>query len=291
MFTNLECLVACPAYPNEVQLGAILGQLLDGLSYIESEKVKCETLVGSQQLPDDTHRIYRRLLDVANYGEGIYPPEVKGRILASLGSRTRPPPDNFWAACHTQTGSHIRTGHATEEGVSPAIDHFLQAEMDGLERIEHTARTSLDTGRSESAWDAFLHIPLLQLALRGYHYRDHALQPSKCGPALELCTTARIVPQFAPGAAQGPTGRGPDWAASKMVDIVLGLRLDSSLPDDPTHSTAPSAPDIQGHAGSTPNFDAQLPPKLDDDNMRKLHKAIRTVVALQVQQDGTVWGC
>ncbi|KAI0389044.1 hypothetical protein F5Y17DRAFT_156743 [Xylariaceae sp. FL0594] len=39
MDATLGALVACPAYPNENQLGAILGQLLDALVYIKNELV------------------------------------------------------------------------------------------------------------------------------------------------------------------------------------------------------------------------------------------------------------
>ncbi|RYP63843.1 hypothetical protein DL769_006855 [Monosporascus sp. CRB-8-3] len=93
-----------------------------------------------------------------------------------------------------------------EAALAQALD-----ELDAIRQIEHDARESLRKGRSEAAWNSFVHYPLLKLAIQ-----------NRPNIALELVTSARIMPKFAPkwfGAEGDPT-------ASKMVDFVLLLSLD-----------------------------------------------------------------
>ncbi|KAJ8133458.1 hypothetical protein O1611_g159 [Lasiodiplodia mahajangana] len=257
---------------------------------------------ASQQLPRDAHRLYRQLLSVIRDG-GIYPPEVKDRILASMDS---PVFDHSWESRQPQAPSKLRTSvlPAVGSDIDPSLHHLMETELDELEAIEHEAEVSVDTGRAEPAWNAVVHIPLLKLALRGYNYRNLSPRPSLASyflsatvaPTLELCTTARIAPLFTPRVHKGGSAAADtDWSASKTVDLVLGLSLNSNPQDDTSHSstgphavpdatstdTSSSTPDLQRQVnesrGLTPsagNNPDQIPPKLNNDEVRRLSQAI-----------------
>ncbi|KAI1131404.1 hypothetical protein F5Y10DRAFT_66305 [Nemania abortiva] len=157
---------------------------------------------ATQQLPRDVHGLYRRLLGVTLH-VSILPLEVKEQIIASLDS---PIFDNFWEVRRTHVLSELRTPvpPAPDSHINPAANYFMETELEGLKAIEREASISFDTGRSTPAWNTFVHIPLLQLALRGYHYRNRAphspltspvsLFPSTyAAPSLEPCTAAKIA--------------------------------------------------------------------------------------------------
>ncbi|KAJ2997266.1 hypothetical protein NUW58_g698 [Xylaria curta] len=250
---------------------------------------------AARELPHDVRRLYSQLLDVTMY-VGIYPPEMKNRILASQGS---PIPDSFWETRQSQAPPQLQT----------SINYFMETELNELEEIQRKADASHHTGRSEPAWNSFVHSPLLDLALQGYHYRgrpslsspglfDLSRLPGRAVPSLELCTTATLARRFTPpfiprirGFSIGESvAAGTNWAASKMVDIILGLDLGSrslspAVSDATLTPAFSSALNFQGQAsesrGSNPNVTSnldQIPSKLNDDEARKLRHAIREAV-------------
>lgn len=117
-----------------------------------------------------------------------------------IGDRNPRPPNHLWA----------------RHGTGPDLDDdylFLEREFEDLSEIEHEARRSFDLGRSEAAWNALVHIPLLKLGLRRHNWRRRKdssspnVQASYGHPriALEPCPTVRITPQFVPrSSADGP---------------------------------------------------------------------------------------
>lgn len=223
---------------------------------------------ANKQLSPDAHDLWRRIYDVVTYTEGIYPAEVEKLITTSLG---------------TETLVRLITS-------GPDLDDdylFLEREFEDLSEIEHEARRSFDLGRSEAAWNALVYIPLLKLGLRRHNWRRRKdssspnVQASYGHPriALEPCPTARITPQFVPRSSAD----GPDWSASKMVDIVLGLHLDPDHTHTHAHTDAgirDGKQDRQDAVHGSSNLTSDLHLGIDE-KMTKLCRAIRGRITSQ----------
>jgi hypothetical protein len=98
------------------------------------------------------------------------------------------------------------------EAASPQ-SRFALAEFYKIRAIERVARECLDLRRSEAAWNAHVHGPLLELALS----RRHG------SVVYENATSARILPCFRPSLVTGEVSEG------KMVDFVFAPRLSPDL--------------------------------------------------------------
>ena len=229
---------------------------------------------ANKQLSPDAHDLWRRIHDVVTYTEGIYPAEVEKLITTSLGTEKRRPPNHLWAR------------HGTGQDLDDDY-HFLEREFEDLSEIEHEAGRSFDLGRSEPAWNALVHIPLLKLGLRGHNWRrckdssSPNVQASHGHPriALEPCPTARIMPQFVPRSSAD----SPDWSASKMVDIVLELHLDPDRTHIHAHTDAgirDGKQDRQDAAHGSSNLTSDLHLGIDE-KMTKLCRAIRGRITSQ----------
>lgn len=186
---------------------------------------------GFRQLPEDVRQLYNNILAVTTYRTGIYPAEIRAQIK-SLFTR-HPPPDSVYRKPEEET-DHNRGRLAQETGreEEPSFDYLplsslfadrpeaasLQArlalaEFYKIRAIESVAKECLDLRRSEAAWNADVHGPLLKLALS----RRHG------SVVYENATSARILPCFRPSLVTGEVSEG------NMVDFILAPSLSSEL--------------------------------------------------------------
>ncbi|KAH6628464.1 hypothetical protein F5144DRAFT_594482 [Chaetomium tenue] len=188
-----------------------------------------------QQLPKDVGQLYRDVLPVTTYRVGIYPSEIRPRIESLLEDLT--PPDSAYRKSEEDTrclgrGRLAQDVWEEEEEEGPFFDYLplsslfadrpeaaspqvrrALAEFYKIRAIERVARECLDLRRSEAAWNAHVHAPLLELALS-----------RRCGSVVyENATSARILPCFRPSLVTGEVSEG------KMVDFVLSPRLSPGL--------------------------------------------------------------
>jgi hypothetical protein len=196
---------------------------------------------GFQQLPKDVGQLYRDVLAVTTYRTGICPAEIRPQIESLFEDFA--PPDSVYrkpeeGTCREDRG-RLAQGAGKEEGkegkeeeedlffdylplsslfadrpevASPQARRAL-AEFFKIRAIERVARECLDLRRSEAAWNAHVHGPLLELALS----RRHG------SVVYENATSARILPCFRPSLVTGEVSEG------KMVDFVLAPRLSREL--------------------------------------------------------------
>ncbi|KAL2255957.1 hypothetical protein VTK26DRAFT_2427 [Humicola hyalothermophila] len=193
---------------------------------------------GLQQLPNDVQRLYRDVLAVTMYRTGIYPAEIRPQIeslfegLAPPDPAYREPDEGIYrpdkGRLAQDTGKEGDKAAAEEffffdyfpasslfadrPEVSPQT-RFALVEFYKIRAIERAARECLDLRRSEVAWNALVHGPLLELAL----WRQRGSVVS------EDATSARILPCFLPSLVPGEVSEG------KMVDFVRAPRLSPEL--------------------------------------------------------------
>jgi hypothetical protein len=182
---------------------------------------------GFQQLPEDVWQLYRDVLAVTMYRAGIYPAEIRPQIESLFEDFA--PPDSVYRKPEEGTrrpGTGRLAQDTGKEGEDAFFDYlplsslfadrpeaaspqsrFALAEFYKIRAIERVARECLDLRRSEAAWNAHVHGPLLELVLSTY----------------ENATTARILPCFRPSLVTGEVLEG------KMVDFVLAPRLSPEL--------------------------------------------------------------
>ncbi|KAK4137026.1 hypothetical protein BT67DRAFT_432735 [Trichocladium antarcticum] len=186
---------------------------------------------GFRQLPEDVRQLYDNILAVTTYRTGIYPAEIRTQI-ESLFTR-HPPPDSIYQEPKDETDHNRgRLARETEKEedfffdylplsslfadrleAAPLQARLALAEFYKIRAIEGVARECLDLRRSEAAWNADVHGPLLKLALSRQH-----------GSVIcENATSARILPCFRPSLVTGEVSEG------KMVDFILAPRLSSEL--------------------------------------------------------------
>lgn len=150
-------------------------------------------MAGLQQLPKDVGQLYCDLSALTTYRTGIYPAEIRPQIESLLEGFT--PPDSAYrkpeggARCPdrgrlAQDAGKEKSKEEEEEEEDPFFDYLplsslfadrpeaasprvrrALAEFYKIRAIERVARECLDLRRSEAAWNARVHGPLLELAL------------------------------------------------------------------------------------------------------------------------------
>ncbi|KAL8383527.1 hypothetical protein RB595_010636 [Gaeumannomyces hyphopodioides] len=195
---------------------------------------------GFQQLPEDVRQLYRDVLAVTTYRTGIYPAEIRPQIESLFEDFA--PPDSVYRKYEDGTRRPDRGRSAQDPGkeeekeekeeedlffdylplsslfadrpgaASPQTQ-FALAEFYKIRAIERVARECLDLRRSEAAWNAHVHGPLLELAL----------SRRRGSVVYENATSARILPCFCPSLVTGEVSEGT------MVDFVFAPRLSPEL--------------------------------------------------------------
>ena len=195
---------------------------------------------GFQQLPKDVRQLYRDVLAVTTYRTGIYPAEIRPQIESLFEDFA--PPDSVYRKPEEGTRRPDRGRLAQDaeqeedkeenEEEDPFFDYlplsslfadwpeaaspqarFALAECYKIRAIERVARECLDLRRSEAAWNAHVHGPLLELAL----------SRRRGSVVYENATSARILSCFRPSLVTGEVSEG------KMVDFVFAPRLNPEV--------------------------------------------------------------
>lgn len=201
---------------------------LNGLQRLYKPVLYCSLLggkAGFQQLPEDVQQLYSDILVVTSYRKGIYPVEIRPQIENLEDSSL---PDSVYREEGAKEWKEEEGGEEEEEEEGPFFDYlplsalfadkpevgsrqarYALAELHKIRAIERVARACLSLGRSEAAWNAQVHGPLLELAV----------SRQRGSVAYENATSARILPPFRPFLATGEMSEG------KMVDFVLAPRL------------------------------------------------------------------
>jgi hypothetical protein len=178
---------------------------------------------GLRQLPEDVRELYYDIFAATKYQTGIYPAEIRKEIEALYAGH--PPPGSVY---RIPEGGNDQDGMGQEEErffddlpVSALFTDTIecatfqariaQAEFYKLRGIKDRARECLTLRRTEAAWNAKVHEPLLELALSRRH----------TSVIYENATSAKILPYFLPYLITGEVAEG------KMVDFVLTPNLGS----------------------------------------------------------------
>ncbi|ATY67157.1 hypothetical protein A9K55_000435 [Cordyceps militaris] len=183
-----------------------------------------------EELPKDVRQLHNNILAVTIDRIDIYPAEIRTQIESLL--TLRPPPDCAYRQLEKETDDNRgRLAQGTGKPDAPFFDflplsslfaelettslqtRFALAELYQLRTIESLAKECLALRRSEAAWNALVHGPLLKLALS----RQHG------SVFYEYATSARILSSFRPSLITGEVSEG------KMVDFVLAPRLSADL--------------------------------------------------------------
>jgi hypothetical protein len=185
---------------------------------------------GFQQLPEDVRQLYHDLLVVSDSRTGIYPAEIRPQVESFPMSKYSAPPDHVFRKPEEGTQDAGKEGGKEEvsffdylplsslfanrpEIASPQA-RFALAEFYKLRAIKDVARECQRLRRSEAAWNARVHGPLLELAL----------SRRRGSVEYENTTAARILPSFRPSIFTGeavPEGQ--------MVNFVIAPRLSPEL--------------------------------------------------------------
>ncbi|KAI1179810.1 hypothetical protein F4777DRAFT_532090 [Nemania sp. FL0916] len=258
---------------------------------------------NTTRLPQDVHGLCEKILAIANHGVGIFPLEVKDRILTEHGLAAQSVPEQMWEARKTQAQlkSQAQLGY----------HYSMDTELDRLESIKTQALISKIHERDSPGWNLFVHMPLLELAYQGYHSSSAAScydsLPTSSTAAFELCTTAAIAPQFVPKISRDHTTWHPAKSDSQTVDIVLCLSFrvyPPSLVISPTVATvlegaadvtSVTAPDVQVQASKYRDADlyahnnpSPKPRKFTDSEIERVREAIIREIKLRPLSQGSI---
>lgn len=203
------------------------------------------------QLPEDVQELFDNIREVVENRSGFIPTAARDLVVTKIPAARRWPSHFFAPEVEDSqlwtpdSESDAETGIGTGTDIPAAVGR-ARKEFMMLRRIQRRAAEALRMGQSESAWNTFVHAPLLDLAVR-----------SRRGVALEQITTAAIVPRWLPvrresgldlgatasssagssSAASSATDNGESTTASaggKMVDFAFVLAL-----DDPPNNQRP----------------------------------------------------
>ncbi|KAK4042322.1 hypothetical protein C8A01DRAFT_33671 [Parachaetomium inaequale] len=204
-----------------------------------------KTITGLQRLDKpvlyrslDGGKLYRDVLAVTTYRTGIYPAEIRPQIESLFDDLA--PPDSVYRKPEEGTRRPDRGRLAQdagkeedkegEEEEGPFFDYlplsslfadrpeaasplarFALAEFYKIRAIERVARECLDLRRSEAAWNAHVHGPLLELAL----------SRRRGSVVYENATSARILPCFRPSLVTGEVSEGK---MNRLIELSTRAR-------------------------------------------------------------------
>lgn len=185
---------------------------------------------GKTQLPQDVQRLYYDVHAITKYQHGLYPPEIRPLVEAMYDGDWHP--ETVYRKPHAEadgkrhqeetggTEEHffdylptraLRFAEGVDRGLETTRSRVAHAEYYKICKIKRDAGKCMALRRSEAAWNAEVHKPLLDLAMARQRV------PVVC----ENATTAQILPSFLPGLVTG------EVAGGKLVDFVLASDVNS----------------------------------------------------------------
>lgn len=179
-------------------------------------------------LPDDVRQLYSNIYSAVESKHGIYPAEIRSKIEGT-NPLVPPAPSAFREPLQQQQqqqqtgssaeqprhlikkGDYIASILATASGVTVA-EARASLEFEQVCGIRDAAKECMALRRSEAAWNALVHGPVLDLAFPSRGNRPILV---------ENATAARILPCFLPAVSAGGSG----LVDSKLVDFTLTPNL------------------------------------------------------------------
>ncbi|KAK5651656.1 hypothetical protein OQA88_11831 [Cercophora sp. LCS_1] len=207
-----------------------------------------DSTASEHKLPDDVRQLYSDILEAVEYKNGIYPAEIRAKIEET--NPVRRPPSCAFREPRQQQQQQQQQQHSTRRSRGEEDDYFgytpmsilrsaaaadgttieeviARAEFNKVCRIRDVTEECLALRRSEAAWNAQVHEPVLCLAFS---------RPNPSAVLIENATAARILPCFLPALSAGGSG----VVDSKLVDYTvmpnLGPGFDAIVRPPPNSS-------------------------------------------------------